>query len=215
MMDYLIASFTNGGIIMMPIVLCSVVIWSLFFDLFLLIKKENKNFRQHQLIFIELIENKEHLKEHKLKQIYKSIIHKTCDFLIKSVTKPETITRTVFENNIRMVKLDYFYPLYRKLKIIILLAITCPLLGLLGTVLGMVQTFSVLGLYGNSNPVILSDGIATAMITTKAGLIAAFPGMLLYAYLKNKLTNFEKQLDQIFNGANNYLEKKESWNDEF
>ena len=75
--------------------------------------------------------------------------------------------------------------------------------------------FSVLGLYGNSNPVILSDGIATAMITTKAGLIAAFPGMLLYAYLKNKLTNFEKQLDQIFNGAINYLEKKESWNDEF
>lgn len=208
MIDYVIESFLKGGIVIVPILLSSVCIWAIFLDLYQKINNENKHFFKHQEMFIDLIENRELSRQHETKSNYHSNIHKTCDFLIESIEKGNIMDMTSFENEIRIVKLQYFQPLQRKLKTITLFAIICPLLGLLGTVLGMMQTFSVLCIYGNSNPIILSDGVATAMITTKAGLIAAFPAMLLFAYLKNKLSKQEKYIDQIFNAATNYLTKK-------
>jgi biopolymer transport protein ExbB len=54
-----------------------------------------------------------------------------------------------------------------------------PLLGLLGTVTGMIQTFDVITEFGTSDPKLLSGGIATALVTTELGLIVAIPCLLL------------------------------------
>jgi biopolymer transport protein ExbB len=61
-----------------------------------------------------------------------------------------------------------------------------PLLGLLGTVSGMMKTFEVIQIFGIGNPHMMSEGISIALITTQAGLTAAFPGMLLHNYLLNR-----------------------------
>lgn len=61
-----------------------------------------------------------------------------------------------------------------------------PLLGLLGTVIGMIQTFKMIMLFGIGDPAVMSEGISVALLTTQAGLLVAFPGLLILNYLKRK-----------------------------
>jgi biopolymer transport protein ExbB len=61
---------------------------------------------------------------------------------------------------------------------IMVLAAVAPLLGLLGTVTGMISTFDVITEYGTGNPKLLSGGISEALITTELGLIVAIPALL-------------------------------------
>lgn len=61
-----------------------------------------------------------------------------------------------------------------------------PLLGLLGTVVGMISTFDTITNYGNSNPVFLTEGISLALHTTQAGLLVSIPIMLFYNSLVQK-----------------------------
>lgn len=63
--------------------------------------------------------------------------------------------------------------------VILMIAAVAPLLGLLGTVTGMIQTFDVITEFGTSDPKLLSGGIATALVTTELGLTVAIPCLLL------------------------------------
>jgi hypothetical protein len=77
-------------------------------------------------------------------------------------------------------------PIHKALRMSGIMAKVAPLLGLLGTVTGMVQTFRVITIYGNQNPVLMADGISEALITTQSGLIIAFPLLLLNHKLAEK-----------------------------
>jgi len=68
--------------------------------------------------------------------------------------------------------------------VIMMIAAVAPLLGLLGTVTGMIQTFDVITEFGTSDPKLLSGGISTALVTTELGLIVAIP-CLLFGNLLN------------------------------
>jgi biopolymer transport protein ExbB len=57
----------------------------------------------------------------------------------------------------------------------------------LGTVSGMVHTFKTIQQFGFGNPVLLADGISEALLTTQAGLLVAFPLMLVYNYLESRV----------------------------
>lgn len=63
---------------------------------------------------------------------------------------------------------------------------TAPLLGLLGTVSGMVRTFDIIMQYGIGNPHMMAEGISVALLTTQAGLMVAFPGMLFHNYVAGR-----------------------------
>ncbi len=77
--------------------------------------------------------------------------------------------------------------LAKSLKTIVTCASIAPLLGLLGTVSGMVHTFETIQKFGFGNPVLLADGISEALLTTQAGLLVAFPLMLVYNYLERRV----------------------------
>jgi biopolymer transport protein ExbB len=64
-------------------------------------------------------------------------------------------------------------------------ASTAPLLGLLGTVMGMIELFNVITMHGTSDPKLLAGGISIALVTTEAGLIVAIPLQLLHTLLVN------------------------------
>lgn len=70
-------------------------------------------------------------------------------------------------------------------------ATVLPLLGLFGTLLGLIQTFDVLALFERPHIRLLSEGISQALITTQAGLLLALPTLFLYRYLQSSL-NFSE-----------------------
>ena len=68
-----------------------------------------------------------------------------------------------------------------------------PLLGLLGTIVGLLQTFRLMALGGVNQQELFGRGIADAMFTTEMGLLMVIPGWLLLAYLKFQLKNWERK----------------------
>ena len=77
-------------------------------------------------------------------------------------------------------------PLERGLPFIKLVAAVGPLLGLLGTVVGMIITFQAITLYGTGDPKLMADGISTALVTTVQGLCTAIPLILLHGFASAK-----------------------------
>jgi biopolymer transport protein ExbB len=67
------------------------------------------------------------------------------------------------------------------------LAAVAPLLGLLGTVTGMINTFQTITLYGTGDPRMMSGGISEALITTQLGLAVAVPIMILHHILERRV----------------------------
>ncbi|UCH25224.1 MAG: MotA/TolQ/ExbB proton channel family protein [Trueperaceae bacterium] len=71
-----------------------------------------------------------------------------------------------------------------------------PLLGLLGTVTGMIVAFSEISQQGTGNPAALADGIGQALVTTAAGLIVAIPVLIGQNYLANRVDNILIEIDR-------------------
>ena len=71
-----------------------------------------------------------------------------------------------------------------------------PLMGLLGTVFGMIRTFNAITTSGIGNPATLAGGIAEALITTAAGLTVAIPALLAYKYLRGRVAALVVQMEK-------------------
>ena len=78
------------------------------------------------------------------------------------------------------------YQLHRSLKVIHALTAVLPILGLLGTVNGMIYMFSVMRLFGTGNANGLATGISEALVTTMAGLVCALPGLYFGVSLNHR-----------------------------
>ena len=89
--------------------------------------------------------------------------------------------------------------------IVSVMASAAPLLGLLGTVTGMVSTFEVITLYGNQNPVLMADGISEALISTQSGLLVAFPLTLLKQRLDERVDILRQNLELGATVIENYF----------
>jgi biopolymer transport protein ExbB len=77
-------------------------------------------------------------------------------------------------------------PLESGLSFIKVLYVVAPLLGLLGTVVGMIATFQMITLFGTGDPRMMAGGISTALVTTVLGLTVAIPLTLLHSFLQGK-----------------------------
>ncbi len=77
-------------------------------------------------------------------------------------------------------------PIERGITTVRVLSVIAPLLGLLGTVTGMIQTFQMITLYGTGDPKMMAGGISVALVTTMLGLIVAIPLTFLASVLKDR-----------------------------
>ena len=75
-------------------------------------------------------------------------------------------------------------------------AAVAPLLGLLGTVIGMIETFQAITLFGTGDPKQMAGGISQALITTMLGLIVAAPLLGMYTYLSEKTSSIIQILEE-------------------
>lgn len=83
-----------------------------------------------------------------------------------------------------------------RIAVIGVLAAVAPLLGLLGTVLGMIETFDVIAVFGTGNSRAMASGIGVALITTQSGLLVAIPGLLMSNRLGRAADHLKNHLDE-------------------
>lgn len=92
--------------------------------------------------------------------------------------------------------LDEQQGLERGLSMLKLFAALAPMLGLLGTVTGMIETFQVITQFGNGDPKVMAGGISMALITTVLGLVAAMPLLLAHNILSNRAEVIRNTLEK-------------------
>lgn len=83
------------------------------------------------------------------------------------------------------------------LPVIAITAATSPLLGLLGTVSGMITTFNLITLFGSGDPKPLAGGISEALITTLFGLVVAIPALILHAFLSRRAQGIVQTTERL------------------
>ncbi len=94
---------------------------------------------------------------------------------------------------------------------IMVIAAVAPLLGLLGTVTGMISTFDIITEFGTGDPKLLSGGISEALVTTELGLIVAIPALLLGNLLSGWAERIKDHMEQAALHVNNvYLSQSKS-----
>ena len=84
----------------------------------------------------------------------------------------------------------------RGLTVLEIIANVSPLLGLLGTVLGMVTVFNAITAEGVGNPRVLSEGISQALITTVAGLVVAIPAFAFHSWLSSRVDELATEMHE-------------------
>jgi biopolymer transport protein ExbB len=104
--------------------------------------------------------------------------------------------REEMENALQEAILKEVPPMERFLSTLGMLAAIAPLLGLLGTVTGMIDTFHVITLHGTGDPRMMSGGISEALVTTMLGLSVAIPIMLAHTLLNRAVDNHIGQMEE-------------------
>lgn len=121
--------------------------------------------------------------------------------------KRGTLEELLYEKILRVrPKLEKFLPF------IAITAAAAPLLGLLGTVTGMIKTFSLITIFGTGDAKSLSSGISEALVTTELGLVVAIPTLILHGMLsrmvKEKIGTLEQASISFVNGTSSVRNKK-------
>jgi biopolymer transport protein ExbB len=118
-------------------------------------------------------------------------------FLIDGFKAEKTGDRDLDENVIESHRLHLEMFINRYTGTIALLSSVAPLLGLLGTVSGMVTTFSVIAEFGTGNARALASGISEALITTQTGLVVAVPGLFLASFLLRRANELLERIHRF------------------
>ena len=105
---------------------------------------------------------------------------------------PREIMKESIEDTGRQVVVE----LERYLNTLGTIASITPLLGLLGTVIGMIKVFAAITSHGVGNPSVLAGGISEALITTAAGLSVAIPSLIFYRYFRGKVDELVIKMEE-------------------
>lgn len=170
--------FQKGGTVMWPILATSLVVWLLCIDRVLYMRQYS---RLHRKVLAAIqANNLSGLGE---------LDNRTYMQLVRRLKNPHNLPMNQ-ETALSRFKISVKQDLENHMNTINQYIQIAPLLGLLGTVVGMVQTFANIMMFGIGNPQLMAEGISVAMITTQAGLAVAFPAMLFLNHIqsrKNKL----------------------------
>ncbi|WP_341833818.1 MotA/TolQ/ExbB proton channel family protein [Desulfospira joergensenii] len=171
----------SGGIVMFPLLSISLVMWVLIFNRMLFLRRLNiTNISRDKAG--EYVKNNQ-LPPDKYKGVSSALVR---EFLLIRSRDPELDRFILDETVVRLISsLDSY------LGFIKVLAGVAPILGLLGTVTGMMETFEVITLFGTGNAKAMAGGISIALITTQTGLMVSIPGLYMSGFLTKRANNLK------------------------
>ncbi len=182
----------KGGIFMYPIIFCSIVALAVFLERLWVLRRKNI-IPEDFIRKVEDLIKKQKLSEavflcqsdmSSIAKIFLAGLRNTGKgmWLVKeAIEERGSREATVLEKNVGILNT---------------IANLTPLLGLLGTVSGMIKTFNAISVQGIGNPAPLAGGIAEALITTAAGLCVAIPTLVCYRFIKDKAASLIFEMEE-------------------
>ncbi|MDT3693495.1 MAG: MotA/TolQ/ExbB proton channel family protein [Mucispirillum sp.] len=195
----------KGGIVMYPIILLSVIALAVFLERLISLRKEKYVPKAFYEQLVSLLKKRNINEAVEVCKANKSALARISETIITNTDLPLSRLLEVAEESGRSEasKLDKFLP---SLQTIVAIA---PLLGLLGTVLGMIKIFDVIALQGTGSAEALSSGIAEALLTTAAGLVVAIPAQIFYFIAKARADAIGAALEKASSDVMNLLFKED------
>ncbi len=199
-------TYEAGGVVMLPILLCGVIGFYYLYTAWFRIGTDYFRKDSHKVVQrlrTDLQDSDSGLARRARSRLKKrrGIVSRELHLALKvAVDTPADYEDYV---QVRMIKTLRY--MQQGNHIVSVMAASAPLLGLLGTVTGMVATFDVITLYGNQNPVLMADGISEALISTQSGLLVAFPLTLLKQRLDERIEILSQQLQLGFTVIENWI----------
>ncbi len=179
MLEFVLA----GGWLMVPIILCSIAALAIIGERFWALQSE-KIAPANLVAGVWKLHQHGKLNNKHIEQLHKSSpLGRILAAGLININHDRMVMKEVIEENGRQVVSE----LERYLNTLGTIASITPLLGLLGTVIGMIKVFSAITAHGVGDPTILAGGISEALITTAAGLSVAIPSLMFYRHLRGKV----------------------------
>ena len=187
----LISYFQQGGPVMYLILLASIVGLAVFIERYFYLQGVKKNAK---LIMEKMREKLKGLRLDEAMAVCENYPGAASN-IIKAGLEMASKSREEIEKAMEDAAKYEIPKLHKNLPVLATVASISTLLGLLGTVLGMIISASVLSIQGMANPSKLIGGIAQALITTAYGLIVAIPAVIAYNYISSKVDNLIAEIE--------------------
>jgi len=171
----------SGGIVMVPLLILSFLMWV--------------------LIFRKLSELYSHARSQNLAQ-RSANAEKASDQtwqsdILADFNEQRTFNAELDKKLVQKIIQQHSSGLEEHVQTIFVLASTAPLLGLIGTVTGMITTFEAISRFGAGNARALASGISEALITTQSGLIVAIPGLFMGNFIKRRVLQCQNRMERF------------------
>lgn len=182
--DYLSA----GGFVIIPLIFVSLFMWMLIVDRVLFFRRLGRKNMGTQ-------EAWEYIRTNSMPDpgLYRGAISLLIAEFLNRRSGDKILDRFILDETVLAINRS----LSDYLAIIGVLAGIAPLLGLLGTVIGMIATFDVLSIFGTGNTKAMAGGISEALITTQTGLLVAIPGLYMKGFLDKRARNLKQRIARV------------------
>ena len=182
----------SGGIVMVPIILSSVIAAAIILERLWTLQRERVLPKELTEKVWRLVETQQLQEKHIAALQQNSPLGKVLAAGLANRHRNRDIMKEAIEDTGRHV----VHELERFLNALGTIASISPLMGLLGTVFGMIRTFSSITTQGIGNPAILAGGISEALITTAAGLTVAIPAVIGYRHLRGRVDSLVVEMEK-------------------
>lgn len=175
-----------GGVVMWPLAAISMVMWALIVNRLLYLRQLHRR-------AMGLDAALEHVRAERMPDPgqYGGAVALLVTGFLAARTGDHRFDRYILDQTV--IRLNRSLVDY--LAVIGVLAAVAPLLGLLGTVTGMIATFDILALFGTGNARAMAAGISEALVTTQTGLLVAIPGLYMKGFLDRRASNLSKRVE--------------------
>ncbi len=195
----LLELFLKGGLVMWPILLCSLITVAVIIEKYIMLSKSNVDPKQ---LMVKIRSSLSRNDIASAVDACAKIKAPVANILKQGVINYKHGQQAVKEA-IELAGKEEIFHLEKRLSVLANMAGTAPMLGFLGTVTGMITVFHTIEqLGGNVNPSILAGGIWEAMLTTAFGLLVGIPALYFYNYFVAKVNRF---VFEIENSAEEFM----------
>lgn len=195
-----------GGLLMMPIIICSIIALAIVAERFWTLKQE-KILPTNLVADVWRMASSKQLTDEKVREIQQE---SPLGRILAAGLMTRTQERESMKASIEEVGGHVAHELERYLSALGTIAAITPLLGLLGTVIGMIKVFTNITTVGVGNPAQLAGGISQALITTAGGLMVAIPALMFYRYFRNRVDGLVVDMEKESLKLVDVLQKRQS-----